>query len=510
VNRAQAEAFDATRDLRHMGFRSACYAPSASMYFDVRGNVIACCQSTTSVLGNVNEQPLEHIWRGPDARAMRERLADYEHPSGCEFCAWQVEDGNHDGMFSVLFDRFAVAEIHPDWPVEMEFALSNTCNLQCVMCDGDFSSTIRARREHRPPLASAYGDGFFEQLRPFLPHLRLARFFGGEPFLIPEYQRIWDLMIEVGATAEANATTNGTIRSRRVEDTLDQLRFSIGVSLDGASRETIESVRVGADFDVVMGNVAWFRDYCERVGTGFGLTYCLMTVNWHEFADFLRLADDLGAGAAVNTVTNPPSLSLYGLPRHELDEVVATMAAQAPALGLNAPVWEREVERLRHWGERLIRREASDEVPVYFERRSPSAGAGGGPVTPRPADAAFAETGDELSLTAAQAELARLGDEASTLVTDRSDTVVEVAGPEFLGLPEAELRGRPFLEVLAGLERLYGRSTDLEESALAPNAVRRVATFRQGDEVTHIHVVHLVDDARGETTTVAVVGGRSS
>ena len=53
------QAYDATRDFADKGFRSGCYAPFVSMYFNTFGDVIACCKNQTFVLGNIAEQRLD-------------------------------------------------------------------------------------------------------------------------------------------------------------------------------------------------------------------------------------------------------------------------------------------------------------------------------------------------------------------------------------------------------------------------------------------------------------------
>jgi MoaA/NifB/PqqE/SkfB family radical SAM enzyme len=75
-------------------------------------------------------------------------------------------------------------------PKVMEFELSNECNLECVMCNGSFSSSIRKNREKLPPIISPYNDDFVNELDAFIPHLTDAKFLGGEPFMIEIYLKI--------------------------------------------------------------------------------------------------------------------------------------------------------------------------------------------------------------------------------------------------------------------------------------------------------------------------------
>jgi molybdenum cofactor biosynthesis enzyme MoaA len=250
------------------------------------------------------------------------------------------------------YDDFAVPSTTPTYPQLMEFSISNTCNLECIMCNGEWSSSIRSRREKKPPLPKPYSDRFFDDLREFLPHLKRANFLGGEPFLERETFRIWDMMIELGLETPCHVTTNGTQYNDKVERVLEALPFSFSISMDGTTKETVERIRQNAEFETLRENFKRFHAYCARRGTDLSLTYCLMTLNWHEFGDYLAFADDHGVEVFVNTVTFPTELSLYELPKEELERVVVGLENQHGAIDTrltkNRHVWEAELARLRH------------------------------------------------------------------------------------------------------------------------------------------------------------------
>ena len=145
-------SYDAVRKFHLKSVRSACYAPFVSLYFTSMGNVIACCKNETFVLGNVANQSLKEIWRGPRTKLLRESLIQYRFETGCEFCEWQITEGNFRPAFPSLFEDFPVQTNDPEWPLQIEFAGSNTCNFECIMCDGKLSSSIRSHREGLPPL----------------------------------------------------------------------------------------------------------------------------------------------------------------------------------------------------------------------------------------------------------------------------------------------------------------------------------------------------------------------
>ncbi|WP_297371988.1 radical SAM protein [Acidocella sp.] len=364
-----ATAYDATRDFSRKAVRSLCYAPHSNLFFDRQGRVRACCFNWSEPLGNLTSQTLDEIWSGAQAALMRAALERYELPAGCAFCRFQTDQGWMGGAKMRQFDHFAVTETPPRWPGQMEFSLSNACNIECAMCDGEHSSAIRAHREGLPAQPRLYSDEMLEQFRPYLPHLTQAKFLGGEPFLATENFKIWEMMIEEGPQGTCHATTNGTQYNARIERVLERLRFGFALSLDGARRETIERVRYGAKYDEVMRNVRRFIAYTRARGTGFTLTYCLMRPNWAEFGEFCALADSLGVRASLNTVLRPPGYSLYTLPASELRRVVTALERQAPeletSLTLNKSVWFDELERLRR---KCVAMEAATAPPPPLPR----------------------------------------------------------------------------------------------------------------------------------------------
>ena len=277
-----------------------------------------------------------------------------------------MDQGDDEIVFARIFDEHPVAGEHPEWPVQMEFSMTNSCNLQCVMCNGDWSSSIRAHREHRPPLPEVYGEAFFEELADFLPHLSKTNFLGGEPFLGKEPLRVLNMLAELDHPPDVAVTTNGTQWSPRIEQICERLPISFVLSLDGITKDTYEAIRVGADFDQVMANLDRFQSYARRNGTMVTLAHCLMRANWHEFSRLLRFAEDRGMEVGMNEVLFPVELSLFQLPPAELREVVETMERDdggiAASLDLLRPVWDGQLAALRH------RLESLEQGQVQFIR----------------------------------------------------------------------------------------------------------------------------------------------
>ena len=326
-----------------------CDAPFVAMEFDAFGDVQVCCANALYPIGNVGEQSLREIWSGPRAAAMRAALSEGDMSLGCSVCRYRLTYG-HGDLARDYYNNFPVSGGDPDWPFSLQFSLHNTCNLACVMCGADRSSRIRTQRSSLPPLPHAYGETFFEQIQPFLEHAGAVDFSGGEPFLVREHHRIWDLLIELDDRPLCSLTTNGTIWNERVEHVLDHLDNHISVSIDGMTPETLESIRVGASFDTVMRNIDRFLTYTRERGTILTMSWSLMATNWWELGMAARFAEERGIQLKVQTVIEP-EFGVQRLPTAELRVVVETMEAESThlvdELDLNRDMWVREVGRLR-------------------------------------------------------------------------------------------------------------------------------------------------------------------
>ncbi|MCZ7629291.1 MAG: radical SAM protein [Microthrixaceae bacterium] len=228
-------------------------------------------------------------------------------------CAAEVDAEGRELAYPSNFDRYG-SDLAPErsgrWPLRMEFNLSNSCNLQCIQCNGLLSSSIRLHREGRPPLPTVYDDRFFSDLEEFIPHLVDAQFAGGEPFMAAETYRVWDLIRRLNPGLRCVTVTNATQWNSRVQAVIEELAMGFVFSLDGVTKETYEAVRIGADFDSVMANVERYSTMARRNGQPLEVNYCHMVQNYRELPDVLRWAEERHMRANVSVVRDPESCSL--------------------------------------------------------------------------------------------------------------------------------------------------------------------------------------------------------
>jgi MoaA/NifB/PqqE/SkfB family radical SAM enzyme len=131
------------------------------MNFDQNGTVSTCCFNRTFSLGKYPNQTLIEIWQGKNAQQIRKEMALYNFNSGCHTCERMIEEGHFESVLIKHFDDyhgflpplktpslldrllFRQNDSMLPQPTVFEFELSNTCNLECIMCGGKWSSGIR-------------------------------------------------------------------------------------------------------------------------------------------------------------------------------------------------------------------------------------------------------------------------------------------------------------------------------------------------------------------------------
>ena len=299
--------------------KTFCQAPSVNMYFAQDGEVKVCCHNSEYSIGKYPEQSIKEIWNSPAANELRDHMRRYELSHGCGICAADLQLGAFQEVRAQHFDKLPV---NPNYPTMMEFLLTNQCNLECVMCKGEFSSLIRKNREKLPELQSPYDKAFIAQLEEFIPHLKETRFSGsGEAFSIDMNYDIWEMILKANPDCLIFVNTNGTIVTGRVKDILKCGKFQIGVSLDSMKKDVFEEIRINANFDKVMDNIKYFHQYCIERGTRFSIAMCVMRMNWRELPEFINFANSMDCVATFHKVWYPEEYALWNLPAAELEDI---------------------------------------------------------------------------------------------------------------------------------------------------------------------------------------------
>ncbi len=298
------------------GSKHICHAPFSNMYFNVHGDC-APCWLTFLEPDSYPAKSVHDIWFGEKLQTLRTHLKKYDLTHKCNVCLKNLQTGN---FTSVLARAYDVNEIR-EYPTMLELEVSNTCNLECVMCIGELSSSIRKNREKLPPLKSPYDKKFAEQLEEFIPHLKELRFNGGEPFLIDLVFTLFEKVEKLNPKLKIVIATNGTTVNNKVKNWLSRLNIHINFSLDSLTPEIYETIRVNAKFNRVIEHFHFFKEYTKSNNRVMCVMVNPMRNNWHEMPEFIRFVNKHNVNIWFNTIHRPADWAIWSLPHSELKNV---------------------------------------------------------------------------------------------------------------------------------------------------------------------------------------------
>ena len=198
----------------------------------------------------------------------------------------------------------------PFMPTDIDLEPIDLCNFACDHCQVTHWQRTTSR------LSLERFGALLRQL-PMLRHIKLQGM--GEPLLnrgLPD-------MLETGEGRgiAMTITSNGSVYTEQIAARLSALRdTNITISMDGATAETFEAIRVNGNFEQVAANVAdlvrrregrdWPRIELRAVATAR---------NVHEMPDLARLAKSLG----VDQLTITSLLTDWG--KGEMEDAIAAI-----------------------------------------------------------------------------------------------------------------------------------------------------------------------------------------
>jgi MoaA/NifB/PqqE/SkfB family radical SAM enzyme len=251
-----------------------CAAPWRGLHINPRGDVKTCCAGDPNMLGNLNTQSIEQILHGPVMQEIRQTIRRGEPHAYCHNCVQAERYGRSErdwhNSVSPEFDP-RTAENTEHVPVLIDVRWNTTCNLSCNYC-GDKCSSKWAALKHIPFRSGA--RPYYEQVCDYLElhqkNIREVALVGGEPLLLPENQRLLEV---IPTDCVVTLITNVTVDLERnpIFHKLAQ-RQRVGWSLSFDNTESkFEYVRHGASWNLLQKNLDKIQDLMNSHGHWGGI-----------------------------------------------------------------------------------------------------------------------------------------------------------------------------------------------------------------------------------------------
>ncbi|MBF0319742.1 MAG: SPASM domain-containing protein [Nitrospirae bacterium] len=172
------------------------------------------------------------------------------------------------------------------YPQYLEVEVTTRCNLRCIQCEHTYW--------HEPGIDMPFDK--FKHIIDQFPRLKWIGLTGiGESFMHKDFLNMLEYVKKKHAIVELFDTfyfIDETVARRLIEINIE----NFFVSLDGATKETYEALRVGSDFKRVTENVRTFFRIKKEMGSFFpemNFHYIINKLNCGEVSRYVELVAEL-------------------------------------------------------------------------------------------------------------------------------------------------------------------------------------------------------------------------
>ena len=177
------------------------------------------------------------------------------------------------------------------------------CNARCIHCVGLFTGeisrglTLLDGSRGKVMQAQEANEAFARS-----EHI-ISFFMGGSEFLLyKDWRGLANTLHASGV--RLSVSSNGVLLNRSNVDFLfsEPYLANLNLSIDGATRETIEAIRVNVKYDDLVGNIDYLIDVMETTSsqTTLGFSFLLIKRNYQELPMFFDFLDRLRRGRSVS------------------------------------------------------------------------------------------------------------------------------------------------------------------------------------------------------------------
>ena len=292
-----------------------CAAPWRGLHINPRGDVKTCCAGNPNMLGNLNTNTIEQVLNNNVMTEIRESLAQGQPHEYCSNCV-QAERLGADSerawhnRVNPEFDHAQAGDQY-HYPVIVDVRWNTTCNLSCNYCAPSCSSKWASIKGI--PFKSG-ARPYYEQVCDFLQqhhaHIHEVALVGGEPLLLPENERLLDVIPD---SAIVTLITNMSVdlAKNRIFQKLTQ-RKRVGWSMSFENIGTrLEYVRHGANWQLLQDNLENIKYLMQNNGHWGGIHAVYNIYSATRLCEFRQFAHDTGLSVLWQNLFQPKCLDPF-------------------------------------------------------------------------------------------------------------------------------------------------------------------------------------------------------
>ena len=284
------------------------YCPIPFFNLEVHGNNARLCCVSADTYEN-KDRSWVNFWNSAEMNSLRKQMLtpSAKPPSNCVFCFAQ-ESNNLKSLRQDSIEKKGIMKVPRRFPSELQLKLSNTCNLKCIMCSGQFSNKwnedVEAFSKYQKNAINYPEEKLdliavkkiFNDFITFNKNIaKKITLYGGEPFIHRDFFNYVNTKSKELQTIQLHVFTNGTIYNKTLEMVLPKFKRSvINLSIDGTN-DVFNFVRFPAKWDKVEKVINKFKDLGDNHKTiELNLTYTISSFSALGIRDFIHWAQAVG------------------------------------------------------------------------------------------------------------------------------------------------------------------------------------------------------------------------
>jgi sulfatase maturation enzyme AslB (radical SAM superfamily) len=270
---------DTKKDLK---IKNLCPRPKDTILIDKMGSCYACeCTSwLPQSIGNLQIKSLGEIIGSDMHQHLQSSITDGTYRYCNEHQCSYLKSG-------------AVLHGQPDRIQHLRLAIDDSCNLRCPSCrKGMIFHKEGSAYNLGIRLADRINEWLYNYEHPIQVHIGSD----GDPFASHVYRHFMDQTPERD-NIKYSILTNALMLKEfapRVPYVIRNLN-ELGVSIDGASKDTYEKMRLGGRWEKINENLEYISELKDKHGFKFIMHFVVQKNNYHEMEDIVMLGEKYNA-----------------------------------------------------------------------------------------------------------------------------------------------------------------------------------------------------------------------
>ena len=311
-----------------------CAAPWRGLHINPRGDVKTCCAGDPNMLGNLNTRTIEEILHGPVMQEIRQSIRQGKSHAYCYNCVQSERYGrserNWHNDVSPEFDcQTALDTEH--LPTLIDVRWNITCNLSCNYC-GDKCSSKWAALKQIPFKSGArpYYEQVCDYLEKHKESIREVALVGGEPLLLPENERLLDVIPEDCIVTLITNMSVDLDTNKVFKKLANRKKVGWSMSFDNIDKR-FEYVRYGGSWPLLVDNILKIKKLFTQ-GQWGGIHAVYNIYNATRLMEFFDWAKHIGVDTHWQSLYQPDYLDplkhsqqVRDLAQAELEKVLARL-----------------------------------------------------------------------------------------------------------------------------------------------------------------------------------------